>query len=300
MGTLAPRIVIVTRESEYERLLARHATHEAARFHLTTRDQSIEPVMARHAAQEAAVRALRAALPRAWRQAAVRRSELDRFAFAPDDIVAAIGQDGLIANVAKYVGSQPVIGINPDPAAIAGVLARIAVDAAADVLAATVAGRAAIDARTMVEAELDTGERLFALNEIFVGHRSHQSALYELSHGDARERQSSSGVIIASGTGASGWARSIMTATGRTIAIDPCQPMAAYFVREAWPSPTTGSALVAGTVARDAPLFVTSRMDGGTIFADGMEQDYLRFDWGQQLSIRPAQRRLTLVTGMQG
>ena len=47
----------------------------------------------------------------------VERNDLDRFVFGPEDVVVAVGQDGLVANVAKYLDGQPVIGINPEPAA---------------------------------------------------------------------------------------------------------------------------------------------------------------------------------------
>jgi len=297
VSSLAPRVVIVTRPTEYELLIARHATREAVRFQLASRGQTLDAVEARHAAQESAVHTVRAALPHQWRQAAATRAELDRFLFQPGDLVAAVGQDGLIANVAKYLDGQPVVGINPDPATIDGVLARIAPGEAAEALAAVEAGRAIVEHRTMVQAQLDTGETLVALNEIFVGHRSHQSAIYEIALGDRAERQSSSGLIVSSGTGATGWARSIMAATHAPTELDPCEPVAAYFVREAWPSRTTGTTLVTGRVDRAHPLAVTSRMEGGVVFADGIEQDFLAFDWGKRLSVGPSDRALSLVVG---
>lgn len=297
MSALPPRVVIVIRESEYELLLARHGTREAARFKLETRGQSLDAAEARHAMLKSAVHALRGGLPRAWRQTAIQRDELDRFLFEPGDLVAAVGQDGLIANVSKYLKAQPVLGVNPDPDSIDGVLARIAPRDAAAMLVAASAGQATVEARTMVEARLDTGETLLALNEIFVGHKSHQSAIYEIGHEQASERQSSSGLIVASGTGATGWARSIMRASGRTLPLDPCAPAAAYFVREAWPSRTTGTSLVAGQLDAATPLQVTSRMDGGVVFADGIERDYLGFDWGTRVSVGPARRTLSLVVG---
>lgn len=297
MSTLQPRAVIVTRETEYELLLARHATREAIRFHLETRGQDLTAVEARHHAQVEAVHRVRATLPRNWRQAAVRRSELDRFLFATGDVIAAVGQDGLIANVAKYVDGQPVVGVNPDPTTVDGILARIAPHDASEALAAAAAGEAIIERRTMVQARLDTGETLIALNEIFAGHRSHQSAIYEIHHGKKAERQSSSGVIVSSGTGATGWARSIMQATHHDVALEPCKREAAYFVREAWPSRATGTSLLAGKVSPNAPLEVISRMEGGVVFADGIEKDFMPFGWGKRLTIGPAERTLSLVVG---
>jgi hypothetical protein len=52
----------------------------------------------------------------------VDRDALDRFLFAPDDVVAIVGQDGLVPNVAKYLSGQLTFGINPDPAHYDGVL----------------------------------------------------------------------------------------------------------------------------------------------------------------------------------
>lgn len=295
MSTLPPRAVIVTRETEYELLLARHATREAVRFHLQSRGQDLGAVEARHHAQLDAVQKVRATLPRSWRQASTKRSELDRFLFAPGDVIAAIGQDGLIANVAKYLHGQPVVGVNPDPTTIDGILARISPRDAADALSAAAAGEARVEERTMVEARLDTGETLLALNEIFVGHRSHQSAIYDLRHGQNAERQSSSGLIVSTGTGATGWARSIMKATHEEVKIEPCKPEAIYFVREPWPSRTTSTRLVIGRVKPNFPVEVISRMENGVVFADGIEKDFLRLDWGTRVAVRPADRALSLV-----
>jgi NAD kinase len=156
----------------------------------------------------------RLAVPGDWRQAQVHRPDLDRFLFGAEDLIVPVGQDGLVANVAKYLAGQPVLGVNPSPDLYDGVLVRLALGQFGEMLRASVAGRAPVERRTMVEARLDTGERLLALNEVFVGHRSHQSARYTIAAGERHEDHSSSGLIVASGTGATGWARSIMEATG--------------------------------------------------------------------------------------
>ena len=147
----------------------------------------------------------------------------------------------------------------------------------------------------MVEGQLDSGECLLALNELFVGQQSHQSARYEISDGGEVESQSSSGVIIASGTGATGWARSIMLATGQDIALNPVHKELGWFVREPFPSVATGVSMRAGRLGRKS-LSITSRMnDHGVVFADGIEQDFLPFGWGQRLEVRPATQCLNLV-----
>jgi len=297
MPTVTPRAVFVTRESDYRQLIARHATREQARFFLESRGQAIEVLEARDRQLAATLQAARAAVPDDWRQALVARADLDRFLFGPEDVVVPVGQDGLVANVAKYLSGQPVLGVNPAPDLYDGVLVRVPLARLPELLRASAAGAAPAERRTMVEARLDSGEALLALNEVFVGHRSHQSARYTLAAGDAREDQSSSGLIVASGTGATGWARSIAEATGTRLALAPEERALGWFVREPFPSIATGTAMRSGRLFAD-PLSVTSRMnDGGVIFADGIEQDFIPFDWGRRVSIEPAARPLHLVTG---
>src|SRR5215218_5654048 len=161
---MVPRGVLVERPSEYEELLARHATHEQVRFFLERRERSLEEVLERHATLAATHRAVLGAVPPDWRVATVLRADLDRFLFEPGDVVLALGQDGLVANVAKYLDGQPVIGLNPDPGRVPGVLVRHAPEAASDLLS----DLARVEHRTMVRAALDDGQEVLALNEVFV------------------------------------------------------------------------------------------------------------------------------------
>ncbi|RWA72041.1 MAG: hypothetical protein E5X49_08300 [Mesorhizobium sp.] len=295
MAANRPRAVFVTRETDYELLIAHHATRGQARFFLETRGQRVQDVEARHERFHGVLRTARAAVPADWRQTLVKRADLDRFLFAPDDVVVAVGQDGLVANVAKYLNGQPVLGVNPAPDLYDGVLVRIGVDRLARLLVASIAGEAGMEARTMVQAELDGGEILLALNEIFVGHRSHQSARYKIEVEGKTEDHSSSGLIVASGTGATGWARSIMEATHLELSLGREEHAVGFWVREPFPSIATATKLRAGKITEN-PLFITSRMnEDGVIFADGIEQDFIAFDWGRQVQLSPASRALRLV-----
>jgi NAD kinase len=177
-------VVVVHRRTEYRELLDRHATRGQAEFFLRTRGQDLAALDERHLALEAARQAAASAVPADWRRAGVERRELARFAFAPDDIVVAVGQDGLVANAARHLDGQPVIGIDPEPGRNAGVLVRHRPDDCARLLAAVTAGRARLESRTTVEARLDDGQSPSALNELYVSDPGHQSARHTLSTPD--------------------------------------------------------------------------------------------------------------------
>jgi NAD kinase len=295
MAILAPRVIVVRRETELDRILAVHASAASARFVLERKGISLDAVRAAHAEFLEVLREVRAAIPADWRQATIFRSDVERFVFGPEDIVVAVGQDGLVANVSKYLDGQPVIGVDPAPGVNSGALVRFRADDVGRLLQAAAMRELRVEQRTMAEARLDDGVTLIALNEVFVGHRSHQSARYTLAAGGRAERQSSSGLIVATGTGATGWARSIMQASHIALELAPTAPRLGYLVREAWPSPATGTDIVAGLVENE-PVVITSEMDdGGTIFADGIESDHLLFGWGRRVSIGVSSRRLALA-----
>jgi hypothetical protein len=149
----------------------------------------------------------------------------------------------------------------------------------------------------MTEAQLDDGQRLRALNEIFVGHRSHQSARYTLHVGGHSERQSSSGLIFATGTGATGWAKSINGQLADPVALPAAGERAlAWCARDPRTSPATGAALAHGVIADDERARITCELtDGATAFGDGIEADALAIDWGQTLTIGVAPQALQLV-----
>ena len=297
MKALLPRAVVVSRPSERDELVMRHGTLQQARFFLETHGQSFDGVVERHEILRAALHAVAEAIPPKWRRARVLRHELDRFLFDPDDVVVAVGQDGLVANVAKYVHGQPVIGINPSRAHFPGVLVRHPPAAISELLDAFGRGELPCEERSMVRARLSDGLTLVALNEIYVGHVTHQSSRYRIRFLEREERHSSSGLIVASGTGATGWAKSITTTRIAAPPLPgPLEADLAFLVREAWPSITTGAALIAGRMRPGQELTIVSEMnEGGTVFGDGIEADRVAVDWGQRIEIGAASRTLRLV-----
>lgn len=294
---LAPRVVLVHRRTEYTELLARHATRGQAEFFLQSRGRSIVDVKDRHDSLEASLALVSHSLPEDVRQARVERADLDRYVFSPEDVIVIVGQDGLVANVAKYLDGQPVIGIDPEPGRNAGVLVPHGAPEAGELIAAVIAGRASVESRAMVQATLDDGQKLVALNELYVGDDGHQSSKYVVTvPGGASERQSSSGVIITTGTGSTGWAASIASDRALEGTLPPQNSaLLGWYIREAWPSRSTGRSLTAGTLLETEHLEFVVESDTLVAFGDGIEDDYLPISWGQRLTVGVSDRRLNLV-----
>ncbi len=123
-----------------------------------------------------------------------------------------------------------------------------------------------------------------------------------------REQQSSSGVIVSTGLGSTGWLASIYTGamgllgssasteTGAVRSFDWESPRLCFAVREPYPSRATGTDLVTGWVEEQTTLKITSAMPtDGVIFSDGMEHDYLAFDSGFAATVSVAEKRGHLV-----
>jgi hypothetical protein len=297
--TLPPRVVLIHRRTELDELLARHGTRGQAAFFLASRGRRIEDLEARDHAVQAAITEVSSAIPAKWRRGAIERADLPRFCFEPGDVIVVVGQDGLVANLAKYLDGQIVIGINPEPSRNPGILVPHPAAAASALLAAAASPRAAEQGEqlSMVEAVTDDGQRLTALNEVYIGQPSHQTARYTLTlPGGRAEPQASSGLIVSTGTGATGWCRSAWLERRSTLALPaPAEPRLAWLVREAWPSPVTGTSCTEGDLTVGQSLTLTTESDRLVVFGDGIEADTITLTWSQQTRIGLAAQTLRLL-----
>ncbi|MEN3113217.1 hypothetical protein ACFONG_17275 [Uliginosibacterium paludis] len=303
------KLVLVTRRTRLEELIQRFNTEGQARFYVEHLGADFSDYQQEHRQYREAVAAANQLLSRHARVQVLDRSFVPNFVFGPHDTVLALGQDGLVANVLKYLDGQPLIGVNPDPARWEGVLLPFVVKDLDRLLPEVFSARRPLHEVSMAQASLNTGETLCAVNDIFIGPRSHTSARYEISTGGLSERQSSSGIIVSTGMGASGWLRSVLAgAAGIVSSVGGETPQGLlddfrwesdylYFsVREPWPSKTTASSISFGRVTREAPLVLVSQMaENGVIFSDGIESDFVQFNAGTRATITLAERRGILV-----
>lgn len=106
----------------------------------------------------------------------------------------------------------------------------------------------------------------------------------------------SSGVLVGTGTGATGWLRSLWRERGGGPALPaPAEPRLVWYVREAWPSPATGTSLVQGALTGGQRLRLTVESDRLVAFGDGMESDALELTWGQTVRLGVADTALRLL-----
>ncbi len=301
------KIILVTRKTRLAELVERLNTRAQTRFYLEHAGQDFEDYAREDDTYRRALDRLHGALEFGLPVQQVERSLVPTFLFSGKEIVVAVGQDGLVANVARYVDGQPLVGVNPDPTRFDGVLLPFGVEQARGAVRRTLEGRARVRQVTLAEARLADGQRLLAFNDLFVGARTHVSARYTLRHGEVSEAQSSSGVLVSTGAGSSGWLSSVFTlAQGLTASTggvpgEPWRmawedPRLAFVVREPFISRHSTAHLISGFLTGEQELVVESRMpSGGVIFGDGVEEDFLAFNAGATATLRPAAQRARLV-----
>ncbi len=302
------KVVLITRKTRLEGLIERYNTRAQAKFSLEHAGLDFADYEREHDTYRRSLDAVLTQLDGSLKVQPLDRGLVPTYLFAPTDLVVVLGQDGTVANTAKYVGAQPVLGVNPDPERFDGVLLPFRVDAVKRALSATLGGTAAVRAVTLAEVTLSDGQRLLAFNDLFVGARTHVSAQYRLrANGDAWERQSSSGLIVSTGAGSTGWLSSVFTGASavaggaaRAAPTMRWEDHRLYFVvREPFVSKQTRATQAAGWVEHE--LQVESLMpSGGVIFSDGMEDDALRFTSGVTARIGPSAQRARLVVAAEG
>ncbi|HXU87360.1 MAG TPA: NAD+ kinase [Methylomirabilota bacterium] len=305
--TTLEKVVVVTRKTRLVELIERFNTRAQAKFYIEHAGGDFGEYEREDAAYRRALDRVRRAVEVGLKIQVLDRELVSTYTFLPSDAVVTLGQDGLVANTAKYAAGQPIIGVNPDPERFDGVLLPFLPEEVGAALARVLHGRHRVRAVTLAEARLGDGQRLLAFNELFVGARTHVSARYRLRWKSRHEPQSSSGVLVATGAGSTGWLSSVYqmvsavaTFTGGTpgppLRLEWEDRRLVFVVREPFVSRHSQASIVTDVIAPGERLVLESAMPaGGAIFSDGIEADYLAFDSGTTASIGAARELANLV-----
>jgi NAD kinase len=301
------KVVFVTRKTRLQQLVERFNSKGQAKFYIEHAGGDFADYQREDDTYARSLETLHRGLELGLKVHSIKREIVPTYLFAPSDLVVAVGQDGLVANVAKYVGAQPIVPINPDPARYDGVLLPFQPADARAAVTRVLEGTAKIRSITLAEARLADGQRLLGFNDLFVGARTHVSALYALEAGGKRETQSSSGVLVSTGAGSTGWLSSMFNmaaglaaftggSAGAALQLAWEDPRLVFVVREPFASRHSRASLVAGVVAPGETLALESLMPaGGVIFSDGVVEDALDFNSGAVVRIGAATQRTRLV-----
>ena len=157
----------------------------------------------------------------------------------------------------------------------------------------------------MGKVTLSDKQTLYAVNDLFIGCKTHTSARYEIVFEDQRETHSSSGLIVSTGLGSTAWMRSVVVGSAAIAQAALAEPGESdytplpwdsyclrFAVREPFPSKTSQTDLVFGEIGRAQTLNLRSLMpENGVIFSDGIESDFLQFNAGTEAIIAVAEKR---------
>ncbi|MCB1326380.1 MAG: NAD+ kinase [Spirochaetales bacterium] len=328
------KLVIVTRLTRLEESIRRYNTRQQVKFYIESRGQSFDDYELEYENYQRAREAVVRSIPPDLRFQIVDRSFLPNFLFSPDDLVLTLGQDGLVVNAAKYLDGQSILAVNPDPARFDGVLLPFRSEQVLKAIQALRADRLETHHISMARVDLNDGQFLHAFNDFFIGADGHISARYSVHYREQTERHSSSGIIVSTPAGSTGWLSSLYNmASGiqRFVAgkekpsgtnkapankaqkKDPARkedPPAetaphrlawderklVFMVREPFRSQWSQADLVAGELRENESLRLESHMpERGIIFSDGMEADFLEFNSGATAEITLARKTTNLL-----
>ncbi len=301
------KLVIITRKTRLQGLVERFNTRSQAKFYIEHAGGDFADYEREEDAYRRALDTLRRSLEFEIPQQLLDRALVPTFQFQREDLIVTLGQDGLVANAAKYVGAQPLVAVNPEPERFDGILLPFLPDQARSAVARVIENKATVREVTLAEVKLNDGQRLLAFNDLFIGASSHVSALYRIGSGKRSEVQSSSGVLISTGAGSTGWVSSVFNMAAGVAAFCGGKPGKAvhmawedrrllYVVREPFLSRHSQAGIVAGILESGQELTLESLMpSGGVVFSDGMEADFLQFNSGYVAHVRAAEQRARLV-----
>jgi NAD kinase len=302
--------IVIINKTRLELLVERFNTKAQAKFYLEHAGGDFNDFESEHETFYSALGQVTEITQRQLKMKVVEKKFVPNFIFSDKDVVVVVGQDGLVANAAKYVNGRPMLAVNPDKKRNDGILLPFDTANFESGLTQLLKGKANYQTVTMAEASTSDGQHLLAFNDLFIGPKSHTSARYKITYGQITEEQSSSGIIVSTGAGSTGWLSSLVNMangiqntfnssaeTKINFSLPWDTDQLAFAVREPFRSKHSGATIAAGMIRDNSKLTVESYMpSNGVIFSDGIEGDYLNFNSGTKVEIKTSARKALLVT----
>lgn len=306
----AENAIIVINKTRLEQLVERFNTLPQARFYIEHSGGNFGEYQSEHDCFKKSLEKIVNGISKETKYKIIERQYVPNFIFSKKDIIIVVGQDGLVANTAKYTDDLPIIGVNPDPVRYDGILLPFDTVNFIEAFSNVLKGGYQYNTVTMAEAILNDKQRLLAFNDFFIGPSSHISARYSISYGGHTEKQSSSGIIVSTGAGSTGWLSSVINMVNgifktyshrknsdMNLTMKWNEDKLVFVVREPFISRHSTASITMGFIEKDSKLIIESHMPvNGKIFSDGIENDYLSFNSGAIVEIGRAKEKAKIVT----
>lgn len=297
--------IIVKSKTRLESLIERFNTKAQAKFYIERLGGNFEEYEIEDEIFKDSLNSLQTQLSKVIKNKTIDRQYVSSYIFSIKNIIIVIGQDGLVANTAKYSDNLPIIAVNPDTERYDGILLPFNTSNFIQGVENVLTNKYNAKIMSFAEAKLNDGQRLLAFNDLFIGASSHVSARYKITYKNKTEQHSSSGIIVSTPAGSTGWLSSIFNmAYGVTNMFEKNltlkQPKLKendllFAVREPFKSIRTQTELTAG-ILRNNTLTIESYMpNNGIIFSDGIEKDFLSFNSGSIATIGIAKETANIV-----
>ena len=298
--------IIVKNKTRLEALIERFNTKAQAKFYIERSGGNFQDYVIEHDVFCTAFAQIQQRLSSVIKNKVVDRSFLPNYLFDEKNLIIVVGQDGLVANTAKYSRGVPIVAVNPDPKRYDGVLLPFNQHNFITAIERVISGQYHYQMMRFAEAKLNDGQRLLAFNDLFIGAASHVSARYKINYNGEIEEHSSSGLLVSTKAGATGWLSSVFNMAYGVVNMFENVPELRqpelednellFAVREPFKSLRTQTQLSIGKVNDAHSLIIESLMPSqGVIFSDGIETDFLKFNSGVIATIGLAEEQAKLV-----
>lgn len=298
--------IIVKSKTRLESLIERFNTKAQAKFYIESLGGDFNDYEVEHEKFYESLIQVQTQLSKVIKNKTIDRLFLPSYIFAKNNLIVILGQDGLVANTAKYSKQCPIIAINPDTQRYDGILLPFNTNDFMLGINNVLSNNYKYKTYKFAEAKLNDGQKLLAFNDIFIGTVSHTSAKYKITFNNVSEYHSSSGLIISTKAGATGWLSSICNMAFNFVNLFDKNVKIKYpnikdnelffTVREPFKSVKTQIGLTVGIIKNQTELIIESLMPiGGVIFSDGIETDFIQFNSGSIVKIKISSESVKLV-----
>ena len=200
------------------------------------------------------------------------KNSLKKNDFKEKDLIITIGGDGTFLSASHFIKDQLIIGINDKPTRSEGALTSIKIGDVKRKLKRILKKRFKIINATRIEVKLLQKNKCIltelALNEIYIGNINPQhTSKYKINFKNKIEKQTSSGILISTGTGSSAWYKSM---GGKVFS--KTKKIAKFMIRELYVRKLNKPKMKKGTIKENESLEIENFVNHNIIAIDSIRK----------------------------